>query len=97
MYRQEMKKILKTIAKPVKRDLFEEIGFNAEELALMKYLYIDNVKNQDWVCDELGISIATLTKWHNQCINQLINFFNYQKYKLDNSETSCFGKYFNGV
>lgn len=86
--------MLRKIAKPVKRDLFQEVEFNQEEQALMQYLYIDNI-NQGWVSDELGISIPTLTKWHNDCIEQLVTFFNFQKYKLDNLENNCFNKYFN--
>lgn len=95
MQKQEMKKFLKEIAKPVKTELFSEIGYSEEELKLMKYLYIDKI-NQGWVSDELGISIPTLTKWHNNCIAQMINFFNYHKFKLQNNENNSFNKYFEG-
>lgn len=93
---QKLKKILKQIAKPVKYDLFNEVGYNKEELELMKYLYIDRIE-QNWVCDEMGISIATLTNWHNNCINQLRSFFNYEKYKKDHNELNSFEKYFSDV
>ena len=93
---QKLKKILKQIAKPVKFDLFKEIGYNEEELALMKYLYIDRI-DQYWVCDELGISLATLTNWHNNCIKQLRSFFNYEKYKMENKQDNSFNKYFEDI
>ena len=91
-----MKRALKSISKPVKQDLFTEVGYTQEELTLMKYLYIDRI-NQNWVSDTMGISIPTLINWHNQCIEQLINFYNYEKYKLDNGENSCYNKYFCGL
>jgi hypothetical protein len=93
---QKLKKILKQIAKPVKFDLFKEVGYNEEELALMKYLYIDRI-DQGWVSDELGISLATLTNWHNSCMKQLRSFFNYEKYKMENNQDNSFKKYFEDV
>lgn len=96
MDQRAMKRLLRQIAKPVKRDLFKEVGYNEDELALMKFLYIDKIE-QGWVSDELGMSIPTLTNWHNDCIKQLISFFNYEKFKLDNNEESLFNKFFNDV
>ena len=92
----KLKKILKQIAKPVKFDLFKEVGYSEEELALMKFLYIDKIE-QGWVSDELGISIATLTNWHNNCLKQLRSFFNYEKYKMENNQENSFKKYFDDV
>lgn len=97
MKRQEMKKVLRNISNPVKRDLFTELEYTEEELKLMKYLYIDRIKNEYWVSDELGISLPTLINWHNNCIEQLISFFNYQKYKKENNEENCFDRYFCGL
>ena len=92
MQRQEMKRILKSISKPVKKELFREIYTN-EELLLMEYLYIDKI-NQPWISDELNISMRTLTKLHNNCIDQLINFYYFESYKSLHNEPSCFNKYF---
>ena len=69
--------------------------YTEEELALMKYLYLDNLV-QWWIADELGISIPTLNIWHRNCINQLISYFNFEKYKYDNGEINEFIKYFGG-
>ena len=88
-----MKRILRGLAKPIKKDLFNKLEFTEDELALMKFLYIDRI-NQGWVADELGISIPTLTSWHNSCVEQVISFYNYEKYKLDHSEENCFAKFF---
>lgn len=94
MKRQEMKRTLKQLAKPVKNELFEEVGFTKDEMLLMKYLYIDKIE-QWWVSDELGISLPTLTNWHNNCIEQLISYFNFEKYKMDNKEDNKFQRFFN--
>lgn len=96
MERQEMKRLLKSISKPVKLELFKEIGYSKEEITLMEYLYIEKIE-QPWVCDEMGMSQPTLTKKHNDCIKQLLNYFNYQKYRLDNHEDNTFNKYFLGI
>lgn len=93
MDRLDMKRTLRNLAKPVKKDLFNEIDFTQEELDLMKFLYIDKI-NQGWVSDELGISIPTLTLWHNNCIEQIISFYNYELYKLNHNQENCFEKYF---
>ena len=93
MHKKEMKKVLKSIAKPVKKELFNEVGYNAEELLLMKYLYLDKI-NQSWISDEIGISIPTLTKMHNGCIDQLISYFYFEKYKQDHMQENSFDKYF---
>ena len=69
-----MKKALRLIAKPVKNELFIEVGYSNEEFLLMKYLYVDKI-NQGWISDEIGISIPTLTKMHNDCIDQLVSYF----------------------
>ena len=94
MNRQNMKRVLRKSSKPVKTDLFNEVGFTEEELQLMKYLYIDKINNQFWVADEMGISLPTLTNWHNNCIDQLLTFYNYQFYKSSHNEENCFDKYF---
>ena len=93
MKKQQMKRTLKSIAKPVKKELFTEVGYTEEELKLMTYLYIDKIE-QGWVSDELGVSLPTLTRLHNNCIQQLISFFNFEKYKLDHHEQNNFSKYF---
>ena len=93
MKKQEMKQLLREIAKPVKKELFQELDYTEEELKLMKFLYLDQI-NQGWVSDELGISIPTLTKIHNNCIAQLISYFNYQKYKKEHNEQNTFDKFF---
>ena len=94
MNKQEMKRVLRKKAKPVNLDLFNAIGFNEEELKLMKYLYIDKIKNQYWISDELGISLPTLNNLHNSCINQAISYFYYEKFKQENGEKSLFQKFF---
>lgn len=88
-----MKKVLKEIARPVKKELFEMV-YTEDELIMMLYLYMDRI-DQSWVCDELGISLPTLTKKHNECLKQMINFYNYEKFKKDNNEFNSFLKYFN--
>lgn len=93
MQKQQMKRALKKISKPVKKELFKEVGFTDEEILLMQYLYIDKI-NQPWVSDELGISLPTLTKLHNTCIEHIISFYNFEKYKHDHNECNCFNKYF---
>lgn len=94
MQRTEMKQIVRKLAKPITRDLFNELEYSEEELKLMEYLYIDKVRNQYWVADELGISLPTLTKIHNNCIDQMISFYNYQCYKKNHHEDNCLDKYF---
>ena len=93
MKKQEMKQLLREIAKPVKKELFQELDYTEEELKLMKFLYLDQI-NQGWVSDELGISIPTLTKIHNNCIAQLISYLNYQKFKKEHNEQNTFDKFF---
>ena len=44
MKRQEMKRTLRKLCKPVKKELFNDLNFTKEELALMKYLYIDDIE-----------------------------------------------------
>jgi hypothetical protein len=39
--------------------------------------------------------LPTLTKKHNACLKQMINFYNYEKFKKDNNELNIFAKYFN--
>ena len=94
MNRKGIKRVLRSSARPIKIDLFKEVGFTEEELKLMKYLYIDKINNQFWIADELGISLPTLTNWHNNCIDQVLSFFNYQLYKFEHHEENCFSKYF---
>ena len=91
-----MKRTLKKLAKPVKTELFTDIGFTEDALALMKYLYLDKI-NQWWVADELGISIPTLTNWHNNCIEQVISYFNFEKCKFLQGKDNKFEMYFQGV
>jgi hypothetical protein len=88
-----MKKVLKDIARPAKKELFETV-YTEDELLMMLYLYVDRI-DQSWVCDEMGISLPTLTKKHNACLKQMINFYNYEKFKKDNNELNIFAKYFN--
>jgi hypothetical protein len=89
-----MKRVLREISRPVKQELFEQL-FIDEEMVLMRYLYIDKIHNQAWISDEMGISLPTLTALHNRCVEQLISYYNYQKYKHDHNEDSLFSKYFN--
>ena len=96
MKRQQMKKTLRSLDKPVKKELFNNLEFTKDELALMKYLYLDEIE-QWWVADELSISIPTLTNWHNNCIEQVISYFNFEKYKYEHGEDSEFLKYFSVV
>lgn len=88
-----MKQLLRIFSKPAIKELFNTVEFTDEEISLMKYLYVDKI-NQNWVADELGMSQSTLTNKHNDCINQVINFYEYQKYKKENNEQNCFYKYF---
>lgn len=97
MDKKKMKQILRKSANPVNLDLFNEVGFTNEELQLMKYLYIDRIKNQYWVSDELGISLPTLTNMHNHCVEQLISFFYFEKFKDENGQSSLFQKFFRTI
>ena len=92
MNKKQMKKVLKETARPVKKELFEAV-YTEDELLMMLYLYVDRI-DQPWVCDELGISLPTLTKKHNECLAQMINFYYFEKFKKDNNEASTFSKYF---
>lgn len=92
MNRKDMKKRLKELAKPIKSELFTEL-FTKEELALMSYLYLDKV-DQWWAADELGISVPTLTKWHKNCLDQVVSYFNFEYYKFKSGEMSKFERYF---
>ena len=89
-----MKRVLKGIARPAKLELFEQL-YTREEIILMKYLYVDKIRNQAWISDEMGISLPTLTAMHNHCMDQLVSYYNYQKYKHEHNEDSSFVKYFN--
>lgn len=92
MKKKEMKHYLKKLPKPIKKELFNEL-FNEEEKQLMLYLYIDRI-NQSWVSDELGISVSTLTKYHNSCLNQVVAFYEFEKLKKVNNEPNSYDKYF---
>lgn len=97
MNKIEMKRLLRKAAKPVNLDLFHEVGFNEEELKLMNYLYIDRKRNQYWVSDELGISLPTLTCMHNSCIEKVISYFYFEKFKEEKGQDSSYNKFFRTI
>ena len=92
MNRVDMKHRLKDLAKPLKDEHFCSL-FTKEELSLMKYLYLEKLE-QWWVAEELGVSIPTLTKWHNNCVDQIISYFYYEQDKLLHGEDNKFKRYF---
>ena len=89
----KIKEILKRMANPVKRQLFKEMDFNAEEEELMKQLYI-NRNNQEWVAQNLSMSQTTVTNIHKLCLNQIENYYCNLKYRLDKTGDDNFYKFF---
>ena len=69
-----IKHLLKSLSKPVKRLLFDEIEFDDLEKGLMvrSYLYGES---QQWIIDNLNMSQTAVTCLHKRCLEQIESYF----------------------
>lgn len=88
-----IKHLLKSLSKPVKRLLFDEIEFDDLEKSLMvrSYLYGES---QQWIIDNLNMSQTAVTCLHKRCLEQIESYFGLLKYNYEHGIDDKFLKYF---
>lgn len=89
----DIKYLLKSLSKPVKRLLFDDIEFDDLEKTLMVrcYLYGDS---QKWMISNLNLSQTAVTCLHKRCLAQVENYFGLLKYNYGHGVDDKFLKYF---